>query len=355
MSLRIAAGDDAAILTSVLGARAQGEPCAVPPPHLVGSIAQDPLLRDVVGPRLVAFSSGSTGTARGIVRTHESWTASHAALTDLIGLTADDVVHPMGSLTSTLFLYGAVHAAEEGAQVALGREVRASAPITVAHCVPAQASVLLDAPPDSLRVVVVAGDRVPARLHERARERGVHLVDYYGAAELSFVAVRTEASAYAPFPGVLADVRDGEVWVRSPYVAEGYLDPQARGPLRCDGEWCTVGDRARRESGGLSVEGRGDSAVTVGAHTVILEDVEEHLRTALSTQDLAVLPEPHVSLGSVVVAVLTADPTPAERSAAVAGLPRPARPVRWLTVPALPRTAGGKVDRARLRDALEGR
>ena len=65
---------------------------------------------------------------------------------------------------------------------------------------------------------------------------------YYGAAELSFVAWGAHADDLRPFPGVEVSVREGEVWVRSPYLCTGYDGPP--GPLRRDGDgFATVGDR----------------------------------------------------------------------------------------------------------------
>jgi len=351
VSIRIARGDDRSILDTVLAARRAAEPCIVPPAHLAATAADEV---DVRGPRLVVHSSGSTGHPRGIVRTHESWTASHPALSTLLELGPRDVVWLPGSLTSTLFLYGAVHAIESGAQVRTAAEEHSD--ITVAHTVPLQAAALLAEPPAALRAIVVAGDRVPADLHDRADRLGIAVIDYYGAVELSFVAYRTDAGAYRAFPGVQVRETDGEIWVRSAYVCEGYADPasadsSSAGPLRRDDGWCTVGDRGRVTPMGIVVEGRGDAAINVAGHTVLTADVEEHLRHELAC-DVAVLGVDHGQVGQVVVAVTTRAIAPEVRRAASSGLPAPARPRRWLTLPELPVTAGGKVDRVALRRAV---
>jgi long-chain acyl-CoA synthetase len=346
--MRIARGDDRAILDAVLAARRAGEPCIVPPAHLAVAAA-DVDLAGVHGPRLVVYSSGSTGLARGIVRTHASWSESHHALTTLIDITARDVVWLPGSFTSTLFLYGAVHAVESGAHVRTVLEERSE--ISIAHTVPLQAAALLADPPATLRAIVVAGDRVPADLHQRAAALGIALIDYYGAAELSFVAYRTDAGAYQAFPGAQVRETNGEIWVRSAYVCEGYVDQRVAGPLRRDGDWCTVGDRGRVTATGLVVEGRGAEAISVAGHTVLTADVEEHLQHALGV-DVAVLGVDHEQVGQVVVAVTTRIIDSDLRRTASAGLAAPARPRRWLTLPELPLTAGGKVDRVALRRAV---
>nr|WP_284287056.1 hypothetical protein [Angustibacter aerolatus] len=69
-------------------------------------------------------------------RSAASWAATLDPLTDVTGLGPDDVVWLPGPATSTLFLYGAVHAVHVGARTAWG----AAAPeVTAAHLVPLQA------------------------------------------------------------------------------------------------------------------------------------------------------------------------------------------------------------------------
>jgi long-chain acyl-CoA synthetase len=353
--MRIARGEGRAILDTVLAARSAGEPCIVPPAHLGGAAfaagASDIGAGEVRGPRLVAYSSGSTGLARGIVRTHASWTDSHDAVSGLIDITSRDVVWLPGSLTSTLFLYGAVHAVESGARVRIG--VGDHSDITVAHTVPLQARALLSDPPVGLRTIVVAGDRVPDEFHDRAATLGIALVDYYGAAELSFVAYRTDTGAYRAFPGVQIRESGGEIWVRSAYVCERYVDQSVPGPLRRDEDWCTVGDRGRVTPAGLVVEGRGDEVVNVAGHTVLVADVEEHLFRSLRT-DVVVLGVDQASVGQVLVAVTTLPISAEARRTAAADLPGAARPRRWVALPEIPLTAGGKVDRVALRRAVAG-
>ena len=98
---------------------------------------------------------------------------------------------------------------------------------------------------------MVAGDRLPVALHDRAVAAGARVHHYYGAAELSFVAWGAHADDLRPFPGVEVAVRDGEVWVRSPYVCSGY--DGSPGPLRVDPDgFATVGDRGGSSTAGCA-------------------------------------------------------------------------------------------------------
>ncbi len=300
---------------------------------------------------LVLFTSGSTGRPRGVLRTAASWQASADPLTAITGLSGRDVVWLPGPLWSSLFLYGAWHAAELGARLVLGDEDPTDT--TAAHCVPAQLPGLLDRAAagrlPALRLVVVAGDRLAEGLRRRCQRAGWRVVEYYGAAELSFVAWRDAPGDFRPFPGAEVALRSGTLWTRSPYLALGYAAGRS-GPLRRDDEgWATVGDRASRgDGGGIELLGRGESAVTTGGHTVVVEEVEAVLSEVPEIRDAAVLGTTHPRLGQSLTALVVTELPVRSLRAAVAGLPAPARPRRWLRVPAVPRTAGGKIRRAEL-------
>jgi len=354
------------LLEDLLDAAAAGRPHAVLDPAWPAPLreAAHRQLREalaerrVTGGDLVLFTSGSTGAPRGVVRTADSWRASLAPLTDLTGLGGQDVVWLPGPLSSSLFLHGGFHARHVGAAVVTGRRPPAEA--TAVHLVPALLRDALDAADEGalprLRTVVCAGDSLPAVLREHAAARGWRVLEYYGAAELSFVAWRDDDGRFRPFPGAEVRVADGVLWASSPYLARGYLDPADAGPLRRDGRWATVGDLADGDGAGVHVRGRAESAVTTGGHTVVAEEVEQVLAGADGVDEAGVVGLPHPDLGSVLAAVLVpsagSDPATARAVAAVAtrALPAPARPRRWFTADRLPRTGAGKLDRAALAE-----
>ncbi len=312
---------------------------------------------------LVLCTSGSTGSPRAVLRTAASWDASVAPLTALTGIGGSDAVWLPGPLCSSLFLYGAWHADAVGAAVLVQGDPPARA--TALHAVPALLARAVEAGEAGalplVRTAVAAGDAVPAPLRRRAAALGWRVVEYYGAAELSFVAWRAGDDAMRAFPGVEVADRDGRLWARSPYLARGYLDGGDGGPLRRDGAWATVGDLGSvAADGAVVVRGRGGTVVTTGGHTVVVEEVERALAGVEGVGDLAVVGVPHPTLGEVLAAVVVPAPRGPEDGAGLAArlaaatraLPRPARPPRWHTAAALPRTASGKVDRQRLADAV---
>jgi acyl-coenzyme A synthetase/AMP-(fatty) acid ligase len=309
---------------------------------------------------LVVFTSGSSGRPKAVVRTVQSWAASLPPLTRIIGLTADDVVWLPLPLTSGLSLYGGVHAQSVGARIVPGGP-RTQVPVdaTVTHVVPAlldQVCSAVESGSTALRTAVVAGSAPPTQLLQRARAAGLDVIEYYGAAELSFVGWRRDDGPFADFPGAAVQVRDDDVWVRSPYLCRGYLDPATSGPLQRNGSWATVGDRGRRVKGGWQVLGRGDAAVTTGGHTVVAEEVEAVVSTLPGVRDVAVVGLPHAALGQVLAAVVALDAGTrrADLTAGVQGLPAWARPQLWLLAPTLPRTATGKLARGEITAAAAG-
>lgn len=196
--------------------------------------------------------------------------------------------------------------------------------------------------------VVVAGAALTPALRARAVAHGLRVAHYYGAAELSFVAAAAHGEPLSPFPGVEVDVREGELWVRSPYLCRGYAG--APGTLRRDAHgWATVGDLGRYDEGVVTVLGRPGHAVTGGA-TVALAEVE----TALATQAdgaVAVCALPHEILGSVLACAVTeSGDLPLLQRYSRAQLPPSHRPRHWRVLAELPLTTAGKTDRAALAD-----
>jgi long-chain acyl-CoA synthetase len=326
---------------------------------------------EAAGPSLMVLpTSGSSATPRLVVRTARSWQDSLDPFTAVTGIGPGDVVWAPGGPSSTLTLFAVWHALARGLPVIAGGRWRgavaagpAAREATAVQCVPAVLADVVAAGEagllPSLRVAVVAGAALPAGLRRRAEACGMSVVEYYGATELSFVAVDTDGTGLRPFPGVEVDVRpDGTVWVRSPYLALRYLDPASTGPLRQDDAgWAGVGDLGSLGAdGALDLRGRGEDSVSVGGHVVLVADVEAVLGAVEGVAEVVCLGEPHARLGErVVVAVRPvggADPVPAMRLAARTQLPSPARPVRYVVLNELPRTSGGKIARAALRDQI---
>ncbi|ASR39838.1 hypothetical protein BAY61_31120 [Prauserella marina] len=299
-------------------------------------------------------TSGSSGRPKVLARTRDSWLRSFAALGPIGG----PVLIP-GPLSSSLFLFGALHTLWSGGSPLLrprwspaeAREAQA------VHLVPAMLAGLLTeldrtGGPCALRTVVCGGAELGQRLRERFHRLlpEAELIEYYGSAEHSLIAIRRGATLMR-VPDVDLDVRDGVLWVRSPLAFSGYL---RQGVLDPAGEWSTVGDLAEvAASGEVTVHGRGSSTITSGGNLVPAEEVERVLRAVAGVTDVVVSGTPHPRLGAVVTAVVEGAPSLRElRQAARAALPPAKRPRRWLVTTTLPRTASGKPARSAIAERL---
>jgi len=304
---------------------------------------------------LLVMTSGTSGRPRAVLRTAESWTSSFPPFTRLTGLTPDDSVLLTGPLHATLHLFAAVHTLWLGAH--LTDQPNAA---TAVHAVPTVLADLLADPPPRLRTAVVAGAAVPPALEARASEVGIKMIEYYGAAELSFVGARVAPARLVAFPGVDVRVDNGMIWARSPYLALGRLSlgaPVAFEDLRGVDGFATVGDLGiiDDDTQVLTIRGRADAAVTTGGSTVVVEDVEAVLSTLPGVRAVAVIGLPHVRLGQVVTAVVELEPgvqLGTIRRAARKLLTGPVLPRYWHHIDSLPRLRGGKIARARLATDL---
>ncbi|MCU1638239.1 MAG: long-chain fatty acid--CoA ligase [Microbacteriaceae bacterium] len=298
------------------------------------------------------LTSGSSGSPRIVLRSASSWADSFEAVARYLDTGPDEAVLLPAPPAASLTLFSLAHALEGGPRPLFG-SASPSSPACL-HGTPHSLRAVLDAgAPTSLRAALIGGSHLDPKLRERAESAGIRLTAYYGSAELSFVAV-DEGDGLKAFPGVELDLRDGELWVRSPYVASGYLG--APGPLRQDGDWATVGDRAESVDGRLRLLGRADNAILTASATIVPEEVEDVLCAIPGVHDAIVFGLPRERVGALVAAFVELDGNPPSdlRRTAEARLATAHRPRRWFAGQ-LPRTPSGKPARAEaIRLALAG-
>jgi acyl-CoA synthetase (AMP-forming)/AMP-acid ligase II len=298
------------------------------------------------------LTSGSSGAPRIVLRTADSWSASFAAVAGLLDAGPDDAVLLPAPPSASMTLFSLAHALDGGPRPLLGAVDRDAA--TCFHGTPQALRAVLEAgAPPQLRSALVGGSHVDDGLRTRAEAAGIRVYAYYGAAELSFVAV-DDGDGLRAFPRVELGLRDGELWVRSPFVALGYAG--SSGPLRRDGDWATVGDRAELIDGRLRLLGRADDAILTASATIVPEEVEAVLRSVPGIRDAVVFGLPQARVGALVAAFVELDGAPPAglRALSAERLAPAHRPRRWFAGE-LPRTPSGKPARAEaIRRALSG-
>jgi O-succinylbenzoic acid--CoA ligase len=237
------------------------------------------------------------------------------------------------------------------------------APLRFTSLVPAQLARLLEdreaiVALQHFSAVLVGGQSMPATLATAAAEHGIRVVRSYGSSETSGGCVYDGR----PIGQTVVRIRDGQIEVTGPVLAEGYL----RDPERTDEafsvengtRWYRTGDGGRLEDGVLTVTGRLDDVIISGGMKISLGDVEAVVRELAGFDDAVVVGMPSKKWGEVAVVVARAPNSAAVESVALirtlvaARLGREAAPARIEYLVAIPLLRSGKPDRRAIRAAL---
>ncbi|MEL6766404.1 MAG: AMP-binding protein [Pseudomonadota bacterium] len=159
------------------------------------------------------------------------------------------------------------------------------------------------------------------------------------------------AGATAPLPrgtpGLLAVSR------RDPGLMLGYWQDEAATEAACRGDWFLTGDRAVMSAeGAVTHLGRADDVMNALGYRVSPQEVEDALASHPGIAEVAVAELPvRADLSLIAAFVLPAGEMPEETALAEHAAARLApykQPRLWIAVDALPRTANGKLVRKRL-------
>ncbi|MFI6046690.1 class I adenylate-forming enzyme family protein [Nocardia sp. NPDC051321] len=318
---------------------------------------------------LVGITSGTAGEPKLFVRNQQSWAATLDRSDATFDIGARDRVSTPGVLDHTHFLYGALHALTRGATVDLRPVVESLEDgATQLYSVPTIAWDIVRSgtgPFPAVREVLSSAARWPrtGRQALQAMLPNASLVHFYGASELSFVSFdrglgdTDENAAGELFDGVEVDIRDGLVFVRSNMLFDGYLTDHgiADGPV--DG-WMSVGDRGRALGNQLQLFGRASEMLIRAGLNVEPAAIEAALTAIPGIAEAACIAIPDPRMGQAPAAAIVVDETaPATDEIwrhLRTTLPSPSIPVQLRTLPTLPRTPRGKLDRQALAALLAG-
>jgi long-chain acyl-CoA synthetase len=213
-----------------------------------------------------------------------------------------------------------------------------------------------------------ASDRLLADLHTQFPAAEIHL--NYGSTEGGPIMLgwyhpeglpRPPHSIGFPMPGCEWKLvngpraNEGELYVRSPGVAKGYLNlPQATAARFEDG-WYKTGDILRHDANGwFYFVSRVDDMFVSGGENVFPQEVEALLERHSGVRQAAVIAVPHELKGMVPAAFVVRQAgaqidEAALKAFALAHGPAYAHPRNIIFVEAIPLTGTNKIDRAALR------
>lgn len=359
-------------------------------------------------PFLLGLSSGTSGLPKAFTRSAASWHESFIRSTDYFGLTAESVTLAPGPMAASMNLYALGESIFAGGTFVALPDFSPDAGLTEVAAnqvnrlvlVPTVLELLARRAVDTGQVapgitsIVCAGSALSGATAALAQlwAPNAMIHQYYGAAELGFVAATTlapgavleESDGVGPaFPGVQLSIRDGQgaevqtgevgsVCVKSPYVCSGYAwgdDGLAFSILGTDG-WYTVHDQGSLDQhGNLHLAGRASDMILTSGANVYPHAVELALRRNVRSGSnggdtgmdviVAGLPDPvrghrviaayrPVAHNSGTERVGTSPDTLALLRAGAADLPASHRPSQYYELSGLPLTGSGKISRALL-------
>ncbi|HEU4997108.1 MAG TPA: AMP-binding protein [Gemmatimonadaceae bacterium] len=338
-------------------------------------------------PAMIVYTSGTTGTAKGAVLSHNNLAANGISLTTCWRITEADRylavlplfhVHGLGNGIHTWLISGCrMRLAERFDQKSAGALFRDFAP-TLFFGVPTiyvrllESAVVPDRDAHAIgsraRLFVCGSAPLPAHVLEAFRHRFGHtILERYGMSESLMICSnpyegdRRAGSVGPPLPGVSARIVDendtevadgavGEVQVRGPALFSGYWRNAAATDAALTGEgWFRTGDLAVRSPDGYyTLRGRRGDMIISGGFNIYPREIEELLLEDPRVHEAAVVGAADAVRGEVPVAYIVA-----EQSLDVTELVARCRtqlasfkePRAFVRVDALPRTALGKVQK----------
>ncbi|MBI3210762.1 MAG: AMP-binding protein [Candidatus Solibacter usitatus] len=325
-------------------------------------------------PAAIVYTSGTTGTSKGAILTHNNFLANGVNILACWGITAADRlllplplfhVHGLGNGVHAWLMSGCrMRLLERFEHSKAAAEFLDFRP-TLFFGVPAMYVRLLETVPavareigTALRLCVCGSAPLPAQVLEDFRERfGQTILERYGMSETlmnignPLHGERRPGTVGVPMPGVSVKILEtGELCVRGPNVFSGYWRrPDATAAAFVDG-WFRTGDIGVRSADGYyTLQGRRSDLIISGGFNIYPREIEEFLLEQPEVKEAAVTGMPDAVRGEVPVAyVVPHDPgfDPAALSERCkASLASFKTPRQFVKVDSLPRTALGKIQK----------
>lgn len=349
-------------------------------------------------PCALMYTSGTTGRPKGAIRNHGGNALIALATALEMNFTRDDtalLVMPMCHANSLYFSHTFTHL---GASCVIDDRksfdpealltTLATEKVTFTSLVPTHYIMMLGLPEaikakyDVSAVEKLMISSAPARKDTKLaileHFRNGKLFELYGSTEAGWVTLLRPDEQIAKLGSVgrewsgsgairlldadgneVPDGEVGELFSRTPYVFDGYWKNPDKTAESFRGEWCSVGDMARRDAEGyIYLVDRKSNMIISGGENIYPSEVESVLGAHPKVKDVAVVGVPDEKWGETVQAVIVLHAQQEASEAEIlgwcrdrmAGYKRP-RSIVFVADPDMPRTATGKI----LHRVLRGR
>ncbi|MCJ8013593.1 AMP-binding protein [Paenibacillus sp. KQZ6P-2] len=283
----------------------------------------------------IGFTSGTTGTPKGYMRTHLSWMTSFEATSEAFQLNSMEHILAPGPLVHSLSLFALMQSLYWGATFHIAQHFDAGKVLQLCKQIPNMIlfvvptmieSMMQHALPGQTQIqaLISSGGKWSEASKKRSKEvfGGSKLYEYYGSSEASYIsyidvyAENKPNSVGRPFNGVEISIRDehfqevpvgtiGQLYVRSGMIFSGYYHlPEETASVFRDG-WLKLGDYASMDMDGyLHMAGRVKNMMVSGGLNVFPEEVEAVLQQLPEIQEVMVFGVPDEYWGEQVTAIV---------------------------------------------------
>lgn len=318
----------------------EGIPCVISPLDApCDDIAGRPSDVESSDQAVIFYTSGTTGESKAVSLTHKNLLCCiNSCVRHIDKITDDDVfLNALPNSNALGFVCGALISLVTGARQAVlanfmptahAMEAMRNAEVSIIPAVPTMIALMFRAvvngstPPQSLRLLISGGDRLPAGYDARSQKLlGAPVLEGYGLTEASSVVSmapgidkRKAGTVGTLISCVEGEIRDesgkalptgseGTLWIRGCSVASCYYrNPELTSERYADG-WFNTCDIAKFDDNGyLSLVARTSDVIFVGGFKVYAQEVEEVLMEHPAVEEAAVIGVPRSISGEIVKA-----------------------------------------------------
>lgn len=230
---------------------------------------------------LGVLTSGSSGSPKVIFKDNYCWEKAFPHQSDVFGINEHDTIFVLDALAYSANLNAALHALWLGATLTFGTLASANSwgkqfaeeQVTTAFLVPSHLKLLINQQlGNSVKSIVTAGEKLSVSNAQAILERfpTILLTEYYGTAELGHVSyhqnreiINNPLSVGKAFPEVKIDIREKQLYVKSPYVSPEFKNIE------------TVGDLGVWENGNLVLLGRSGRMFNRRGLNIYAQEIEQ--------------------------------------------------------------------------------